>query len=101
MKIGSFDNPKPIAPASSGSANPAAPANAKAAGAATEPEASAKVALSPAAARLVNESNADFDAAKVARLAQAIRDGKFEVNAQAIADKLIANAKELLAGPQH
>jgi negative regulator of flagellin synthesis FlgM len=38
-----------------------------------------------------------FDAAKVERLAQAIRDGKFEVNAEVIADKLITNAQELLA----
>ena len=29
-------------------------------------------------------------------MAQAIRDGKFEVNADKIADKLLANARELL-----
>ena len=34
--------------------------------------------------------------AKVERIAQAIRDGKLTVNAGAIADKLIANAQELL-----
>jgi anti-sigma28 factor (negative regulator of flagellin synthesis) len=33
----------------------------------------------------------------VAKIAQAIRDGQFEVNAEAIADKLIANTRELLA----
>ena len=37
-----------------------------------------------------------FDTAKVERIAQAIRDGKFTVNAEAIADKLIVNAEELL-----
>ena len=37
-----------------------------------------------------------FDAQKVARITQAIRDGKFEVNAEAIASKLISNARELL-----
>lgn len=98
MKIGSVEN-KAIAPAGTG--NAAAATSGKAAAGDTLPEASAKVALSPAAAVLVNESNADFDAAKVARIAQAIRDGKFQVNAQAIADKLIGNAKEFLAGPQH
>ena len=106
MKIHSFDNNKPVVPAGNGNAAAAAPAAnanapAKAGTAAAAPEASAKVALSPAASLLVNESNADFDAAKVARIAQAIRDGKFKINAEAIADKLIGNAKELLAGPQH
>lgn len=101
MKITSFDNSKPVAPAANGHAA-AAPANsAKPAIMEMQPEASAKLALSPAAAVLVNESNADFDAAKVARIAQAIREGKFAVNAEAIADKLIGNAKDMLAGPQH
>jgi len=98
MKIGSFDSSKPIAPAGG---NASAAANGKAASGGAVPEASAKVALSPAATSLVNESNADFDAAKVERIAQAIRDGKFKINAEAIADKLIANAQEMLGGPQH
>lgn len=60
-------------------------------------EASAKVALSSTASSLAVGGGADaFDAEKVERIAQAIRDGKFEVNAEAIADKLIANAQELL-----
>ena len=89
MKIGPFDNTKSMPLASSN--GPAVPA-AKAAA----PEASAKVALSPAAAVLVNETNADFDTAKVARIAQAIREGKFEVNAEAIADGLIAHTRDVL-----
>ena len=101
MKITSFDNNKPAAPAANGHAAGATPQSAKPATVEVTPEASTKLALSPAAAVLVNESNADFDAAKVARIAQAIRDGKFQINAEAIADKLIGNAKELLAGPQH
>ena len=101
MKITSFDNNKPTAPAANGNAAGAPANSAKPAVVERQPEASTKLALSPAAAVLVNESNADFDAAKVARIAQAIRDGKFQINAAAIADKLIGNAKELLAGPQH
>jgi negative regulator of flagellin synthesis FlgM len=103
MKIGSIDNSKPIAPASGAttSRDGAAPLADKLSTGAAAPEASAKVALSPAATLLVSENNADFDAEKVARIAQAIREGKFEVNAEAIADKLIANAQELLGGPQH
>ncbi len=63
-------------------------------------EASAKVAFSAAASLLAAEGNtADFDADKVARIAQAIRDGNFEVNAGAIADKLLGNTRELI-GPR-
>ena len=70
------------------------PALAAAAGA----EPSTKVALSPAASLLASgASEPAFESAKVDRIAQAIRDGKFEVNAEAIADKLISNAQELLS----
>ena len=41
-------------------------------------------------------SSGDFDAEKVQRIAQAIREGRFTVNPEAIADKMIANAQELL-----
>lgn len=90
MKIGSFDNsPK-------NNIQPAGTRDGKTA-AAAPPEASAKVELSNAAALLSQQDGADFDAAKVERIAQAIRDGKFEVNAEAIADKLLANTREMLA----
>src|SRR5690349_47658 len=60
-------------------------------------EASAQVAISPAASALSDASeDPSFDSAKVEALAQAIKDGKFTVNHGAIADKLIANAQELL-----
>jgi negative regulator of flagellin synthesis FlgM len=60
-------------------------------------EASTQVALSNAATALASPSaDASFDAKKVERIAQAIRDGKFKINADAIADKLIVNAQELL-----
>ncbi len=64
---------------------------------AANPVPSTEVALSPAAAEL-GQAAADptFDAAKVERIASAIRDGKFTVNPEAIADKLIVNAQELL-----
>jgi negative regulator of flagellin synthesis FlgM len=41
-------------------------------------------------------TSAEFDADKVARMSEAIANGTFRINADAIADKLIANAQELL-----
>lgn len=99
MKIGPVDNTIQAATAAGGAA--AGVAAGKPAPAAASPEASAKVALSPAAAGLVSESNAEFDAQKVSRIAQAIREGRFQVNAEAIADKLIAHTQEFLDSPKH
>jgi negative regulator of flagellin synthesis FlgM len=97
MKIGQLDNShKLAAPAADARKNGAAPIGAENKGAPVE--ASAKVELSAAASLLAAEGNtADFDAEKVARIAQAIRDGKFEVNASAIADKLLEGSRELMA----
>ncbi len=90
MKIGPLDS-KPVA----------APAATERAGAPAalpkQAEASAQVALSPEASLLSGMgSDPTFDTAKVERIAQAIRDGQFKVNPEAIADKLIVNAEELL-----
>lgn len=59
---------------------------------------SAKVAISNAAKIAAAQGGDDgsFDAAKVARISKAISEGKFTVNANAIADKLVSNAQELL-----
>jgi negative regulator of flagellin synthesis FlgM len=63
----------------------------------TTVEPSAKVALSTTVSQLAaGGSEGVFDAEKVQRISDAIRDGKFKVNPEAIADKLIANAQELL-----
>jgi negative regulator of flagellin synthesis FlgM len=91
MKIGPLENKANVA-------TPAADRKASASGAqAASPEPSAKVELSAAAGVLASVgSDGSFDAKKVERLSQAIRDGSFRIDADAIADKLIANARELL-----
>jgi negative regulator of flagellin synthesis FlgM len=56
------------------------------------------VKLSATAAQLLEHTgSAEFDAAKVARIKQSISDGTYKINPEAIADKLIANAQEVLA----
>src|SRR5262245_15938758 len=58
---------------------------------------SATVKLSsPAYARL-DGTDGGCDAAKVKRVQDAIADGTYKINPGAIADKLIANAQELLS----
>jgi negative regulator of flagellin synthesis FlgM len=59
-------------------------------------EPSAQVELSSAAANVSGAGDGSFDAHKVANISQAIREGHFKVNPEAIADKLIENASELL-----
>lgn len=102
MTIGSTTNKTQGLPVASAATGPAVtPANARNSAdiAAVAPaEASAQVALSSTAASLLSASasTADFDSAKVDRISQAIERGDFKVDAGAIADKLIANAAELL-----
>jgi negative regulator of flagellin synthesis FlgM len=99
MKIGPTDT-KPISQPAAPAAERKGPVASSLPAPVSTPagEASAKVALS-ASAQLLATAEPDagsFDGAKVERISQAIRDGKFVVNAEAIADKLIVNAEELL-----
>jgi negative regulator of flagellin synthesis FlgM len=89
MKIGPLDS-KPPGPVQTERKTGAAPVKAP-------PVPSTEVALSTTATGLADAAtDPTFDGAKVERIAGAIRDGKFTVNAGAIADKLIHNAEELL-----
>jgi negative regulator of flagellin synthesis FlgM len=94
MKIGPLENKATLAPASpdrKSASSPAAP------GSSTDPEPSAKVELSAAASVIASGlADGSFDAQKVERLARAIRDGQYRIDPHAIADKLLANARELL-----
>lgn len=107
MKIGNPTDKTVAAPAPVTSGQTASTAAAKAQTTAKQEaaaEASTQVALSTAATQLMSGTegvSGDFDTEKVARIAQAIADGKFEINPGAIADKLLANAREVLGGSQH
>lgn len=70
---------------------------------AAQPDAGSTVAISSTASSLISGTGSDdgsFDAEKVARIASAIEKGEFKINADAIADKLIANASEMLGRTQ-
>lgn len=104
MKIGQPAE-KPVSQAVSTGAQPAADAartRATTAGTAARQtektaDSGAKVELSSTAATLMStDVSAEFDAEKVSRISDAISNGKFKINPEAIADKLIANAQELL-----
>jgi len=101
MKIGNpAEKPAPTAP-SVGSAPTAANGQATPVAASAIPataDESAKIELSSTASTLLTGgTTAEFDAEKVARISKAIDEGTFTINPEAIADKLIANAQEVLA----
>jgi negative regulator of flagellin synthesis FlgM len=89
MKIGPLDNPPAVG--TTAADRKAAPEPVAAAEPSARVELSSQIALNTGDA-----GRADFDAEKVERIARAIREGTFQINAEAIADQLIANAQELL-----
>lgn len=105
MKIGhSADKPAPPAAAPAAAATSASTTAAVAVGSraiAAQADASAKIELSATASTLLsNGTTPEFDAEKVARVSKSIEDGSFKINPEAIADKLISNAQELLSKVQ-
>ena len=64
---------------------------------ASSPQGEDDVKLSGLAAQLrTSDDSTSFDAARVAEIKQAIVDGRFSINAGAIADRLFASARELV-----
>lgn len=55
------------------------------------------VTLSRTSMEPVGRSTDDFDAVRVKAMRAAIENGTFKVNAEAIADKLLAGAQEMLS----
>ena len=96
MKIGNPLDKPGLAPAS-GRGNAVESGSAKVNG--STAESSSLVALSSAATTLLGGADAEFDAGKVERISTAISQGQYTVNPEAIADKLLANAQELLSRP--
>jgi negative regulator of flagellin synthesis FlgM len=85
-------------------AQPKAGSSSRASGATTQPAASssssgAPVQLSDLSSRLnqleTQFPQSSFDAAKVSEIRSAIADGRYQVNAGAVADKLLASAAQL------
>jgi negative regulator of flagellin synthesis FlgM len=92
MKIGSPLDAQAAAGASVRTARTAdTPIKAGNSGASTD-----QVAVSAAGAQMGAVGTGDFDSAKVDAIRQAIREGRFTVNPEAIADRLIADAAALL-----
>lgn len=77
---------------------------AAAAGAAAKPQAPAgvTVTLSSSTSQAISGTGGNssdvFNAEKVQAMKAAIADGSFKVNAEAIADKMLSNAAEMLSG---
>lgn len=94
MKIGSLDKTLPVNVAATERKTPGKRQEPPG-GPTAAADGSVKVAISSQAATLA-AGESRFDEAKVARVSQAIKDGSYKVNAEAIADKLMANASELL-----
>lgn len=80
--------------------------NAAAAGAAAKPQATGagvtvSVSASTSEALAGSGQSSDvFNADKVEAMKQSIADGSFKVNAEAIADKMLSNAAEMLGASQ-
>ncbi len=78
----------------------AAPASMAQKGARAIPTAGAQVSVSTLARTLEQNDRAvgsDFDSKKVADIKAAIKNGTFKINPEAIADKMLANAEEMLS----
>lgn len=62
--------------------------------------AAGSAATSPAAvthlSQSISDTSQDIDATRVAELKEAIREGRLQINAEVIADKLIASAQALV-----
>lgn len=97
MKIGQLSDSHiaaggPVAPKASSSPSPA-PGSELASSRVVQ---SSVASVTRSAGKAVGDASADVDSAKVERMRAAIGNGTFTVNPEAIADKLLSNAQEML-----
>lgn len=98
MKIGSsFDARRP------GDLTGSKPATTQAKRTEAQSEPAADVRLSDLSTKLADlearlAGTEAFDVKRIDEIKQAISEGRFKVNAEAVADKLIANVQEMLTG---
>jgi len=96
MKIGPLEN-KPAVAGTAGERKAKVAESVVSTAAGDAPEPSAKVELSAAGSAIASAlADGSFDAQKVERVSRAIREGTYRIDAEAIADKLIGNSRELL-----
>jgi negative regulator of flagellin synthesis FlgM len=98
MKIGQTAATPNVASVGSAATSARGPQEGERAGSTARAEGSesSTVALSSTARALMDGADGSFDAEKVERVRQSISDGTYKINADAIADKLIANAQDVL-----
>lgn len=102
MKIGPTPDPKPgvIPPAKRPGPQTEAAGQASAAAVRTPATAGASVSVSSLGRALEAQRRAesgDIDQARVDQIKAAIANGTYKIDAEAIADKMLANAEEMLA----
>jgi|GEM_PF-2645621 len=89
--------PSALLPPAASSRPAATPASAAGAAVQAVPQGGVRLSATACAlGRTAARAEGDFDAARVAAMRQAIADGSFRVNAQAVADRLLDNAAEFL-----
>lgn len=103
MKIDKPGKPLPATPVGEATARPAARGKSTAGAPAAQQPASTSVSLGSTATQLNSISNSMantpvVDANKVAEIRKAISEGRFKVNSEVVADKLIETVRELIGG---
>lgn len=98
MKIDKTSNPLPTTPVGEGRTGAA---QKNSASSAPQQTASTSVSLGSAAQHLRNiegsmSSASPVNAAKVAEIKQAISEGRFKINSDVVADRLISSVRELI-----
>lgn len=104
MKIEKTINPLPASAVGESNSRTPAAKNADNKPAATE-NSSTSVSLGSTTAQLLSLGNSEnapqIDANKVAKIKQAISEGRFQVNSGVVADRLLSSVKDLISASKH